>query len=536
MLALWLLPLCCCFLAPVAGLAASARGFNVIDYGAVGDGTTLCTPAIQKAIDACAAAGGGTVWLPPGTYLSGALVLKSNITLHVERGATLLGSPHPTDYPENPHQFQSRFTEEHGRCSLITAERAENVAIEGGGTIDGNGWGKEMAELLAATKKREVKPGLRPLVLRFSECRKVRIRAVTLKRSAFWMQNYLACEDVLIDGITVENSGPANTDGLDIDGCKDVRVANCLIVSRDDALCLKSTSNRLCENVVVTNCILSSRTNAIKCGTDSTGGFVNISISNCVIFKSGSGISLEMVDGGKLERVIISNINMQSIANPIFVRLGNRGRGQEKPVAGTLRDVIIRDVQADDVTNLTGCSITGLPGHPVENISLENIRITFKGGGKRGDITREVPEWADRYPEFFMFAPEGIQQFLNREAGRLPAYGFWFRHARQLRVAHLELRFAAADERPALFFEDAQDVKVIDLAAQSVAETPALIILRHTEGANVSSSQPRGPAAAFVRVEGARSRRILLVGNDDRAITRMVDRDEAVEKTVIQER
>lgn len=507
----------------VAAAAAPGRNFTVDDFGAVGDGKTLCTVAIQKAVDACAAGGWGTVRLPAGRYLSGALVLKSNVTLRVERGATLLGSPRPEDYPEDPHAYASRFSDEHGRCSLITAEKAENVCIEGGGIIDGQGWGAEMKALIRSIKDGKTKRGMRPLVLRFSECRHVRVRDVMLRRSAFWMQNYQACEDVMIEGITVENVGPTNTDGLDLDGCKDVRVANCRIVSRDDALCLKSTSKRPCENVVVMNCLLSSRCNAIKCGTDSTGGFLNLAVSNCAVFDTGGAISLELVDGGVLDGVVVSRIVMSNVANPIFVRLGNRGRGQEKPTPGVLRNVILRDIQATEVTNATGCSITGLPEAKVENVTLENIRIRFKGGGKREDVTRVVPEWPERYPEFFMFTPEGVEMFGNREAGRLPAYGFWMRHARSVRLAHVDLDFEEPDERPAVVCDDVEDVKLFDVAAASTRQTPAVVWLRQADGALLSGCQARGPAATWLRVEGG-SRRVALAGNDLRGVARPVDR------------
>ena len=327
--------------APTANTVSSH--FDPHEYGATGDGKRPDTTAVQSAIDAAASVGGGCVYLHNGRFLCGALRLKSNVTLHIESGAVLLGSPQIEDFPEQPSAYPSRSSEIYTRRSLIFAEKAENVAIEGGGIIDGQG-------ASAAFHHPGMTEGDRPLLLRFSECRKVRVKDVTLRDSAMWVQNYLACENVLIDGITVASRVNVNNDGIDIDDCTNVRIANCNIWCGDDAICLKSTSPRGCRNVVVDNCTISTLCNAVKLGTDSTGGFENITITNCAVYDTGiSGIALECVDGGTLERVVVSNMVMDKVGCAIFLRLGNRGRGMQQPVPGKLRNIIISNVVATRV-------------------------------------------------------------------------------------------------------------------------------------------------------------------------------------------
>ena len=244
-----------------------------------------------------------------------------------------------------------------------------------------------------------------------------------------------------------------NNDGIDIDCCERVRISDCDISSGDDAIVLKSTADRPTRDVVVSNCTLSTLCNALKLGTESNGDFANIAMSNCSIYDTRlAGIAVEMVDGGALDRVSFSNIVMSNVGTPIFVRLGNRARpfreGGVRPGMGTLRHVRIADVEATGAGK-TGCSITGLPGHPVEDIAIENVRLSFAGGGTRQDAARKPEELPEKYPEYSMF-------------GVLPAYGFFCRHARGLTLRNVETRCESAEARPPLVTDDAEGLRVID--------------------------------------------------------------------------
>ncbi|MBI5383680.1 MAG: glycoside hydrolase family 28 protein [Verrucomicrobia bacterium] len=477
-----------------ADTAAPPRSgsFNPHDFGARGDGAQLDTKALQAAIDACAKAGGGTVALTAGTYLSGTLFLRSRVQLHLEPGATLLGSKNLADYPPTVSKVRS-YTDNYTERSLIYAEDLDGVAITGLGRIDGQG----------AAFKGPYK--VRPYLIRVIACRGVTVRDVTILDSPMWVQHYLACDHVLIDGITVRSKVNANNDGIDIDGCHQVRIANCDISSGDDAIVLKSTLDRACQNVVVTNCVLSSDCNAFKLGTESNGGFENIALSNCAIHDTRlAGLAVEMVDGGLLERVSVANIVMRNVACPIFVRLGHRARpfkeGMDKPGLGRLRSVTITDVQADGA-NRVGCSITGLPEHPAEDITLENIHLSFAGGGTEADARRAVPEHPEKYPEYAMF-------------GTLPAYGFYCRHVKRLRFSNVRLESAAPEARPALVCDDVEDLELFRWRAETLAKAGAPI--RFTDVRRALLHGCRGPedGSALLRVEGKASARIKLTGND----------------------
>ncbi len=414
------------------------------EFGAKADGTTVDTAAIQAAVDACAEAGGGTVVLRGGVFLSGTIRLRGYVTLRVENGATLLGSADIADYPsitpKIPYLYRDRFTK-----SLIYAEGQEHIGLEGGGVIDGQG------KLFPAKKGDD---GGRPYLIRFSECRHVRVRDLTLRDSARWLSHYLACKNVTIDGVTIHSRIRENRDGMDIDSCDRVRIANCDIYSGDDAIVLKSTAGIPCRRVAVVNCTLSSSASALKLGTESQGGFEDVTFSNCVVYDTRDGISIEEVDGGACERIHVSGVVMRDVAVPIFVRLGNRANplpGREKPPVGRMRDIMISNVQASGAAAV-GCSVTGIPGHPVENVTLRDIRIRFSGGGSAEDAARQVPEKEASYPKGDMF-------------GMLPAYGFYCRHVNGLRLHNLDLSFEAGDARPAIVAEDVADLDVQGLRA-----------------------------------------------------------------------
>jgi polygalacturonase len=472
---------------------------SVRDYGAVGDGSKLDTRALQAAIDACAGAGGGTVYFPQGRYRSGTLFLKSHITLHLEGGATLLGSTKLEDYPSTVPAVRS-YTDNYTERSLVYAENLEHIGFEGRGTIDGQG-----GEFKGAYK-------VRPYLLRVIACREVSMRGLTLRNSPMWVQHYLACEGVCIDGIRVESTCNANNDGIDIDGCERVRIANCDIRSGDDALVLKSTLERPCRNVVVTNCVLSSLCNAFKLGTESNGGFENIVMSNCAIYDTRiSGIALELVDGGTLEQVSISNVTMHNTKSAIFIRLGDRARpfkpGMEPIGAGRLRHVRISDVQAFGA-DVMGCSITGLPGHPVEDVALENITVSFAGGGKAIKDLVSVPEKEKAYPEYAMF-------------GLLPAYGFYCRHAHGLRLSRVQVSTVQPDPRPALVCEDVSGLELFGWRG-ATSGGPA-IVLQDVRDALVHGCQAASGTGAWLRVGGNTCAVIRLAANELSAATQAVE-------------
>jgi len=477
---------------------------DIRNYGAVGDGRTLDTGAIQAAIDACGEEQGGTVYFPAGTYRSGTLRLKSHLTLQLATGAILLGSTHVDDYPVIQPSVAS-WSDRYCCRALIWGEDLEDVAIIGRGTIDGQGahfrgnrpTKREFDAILAVwqdTTRYRPRPRYanRPYLIRMIGCRAIRIDGITLRNSAMWMQHYLNCDALMVRGITVYNHCGANNDMIDVDGCHDVVIADCFGDTDDDALTLKSTTNRSTENVAVTNCVLSSHCNAIKMGTESHGGFRNIAISNCVIRPSKdrkpvagranglAGIALEMVDGGTLDGVTISNITMVGETVPIFLRLGDRARSYTKavprPPVGTFRNVTIDHVMATAAGSI-GCSITGLPGHAVERVSLSRIRIAFAGGGAARAVDADVPERAGEYPESAMF-------------GALPAYGFYVRHVRGLTLENIDLTYALPDARPAVVCDDVHDLIVDHLSARVEPDATAQWVLADTRAAWFRGCRP----------------------------------------------
>ena len=481
--------------------AAGHRTLDVREVGANADGQALCTRAIQKAVDACAEAGGGTVRFPPGTYRSGTIVLKSGVVLDLAAGATLLASDDLADYPETVAGFRS-YTDNYTDKSLIYAEGVEHVGLVGRGVIDGQG------KKFSGPYKR------RPYLVRMVRCREVRVEGLTFRDSPMWVQHYLACDDVTIRGITVASHANHNNDGLDIDGCRRVVVANCRIDSGDDAIVLKSTADRPCRDVTVTGCVLRSTCNALKMGTESNGGFANIAITGCAVYDTRlAGLALEIVDGGTMDGVVVSGLTMRGVGTPIFLRLGHRARpfkkDMEPPGVGTMRNISISHIRATGA-GPTGCALSGLPGHAIENVTLEDVHLVFAGGGKREETDRAVPEKPSSYPEFNMF-------------GRLPAYGLYGRHVRGLRLRGVRLATLAPDLRHALVLDDVRDVRIDDLdTCPQPKDVAAVVRMTNVARAMVRGCAPR-TAGTFLRLEGAGTGRITLTGNDLAEADRPVD-------------
>lgn len=483
--------------------------FDITDYGAKGDKQFLNTKAIQAAIDACSKAGGGTVRFPAGDWLSGTLYLKSHVTLHLSAGATLWGSTKIKDYPENFPDYRF-YGDTWVRQSLIYARDQKHVAIEGKGMIDGQG-----AAFVVTTDKKPDRYQNRPYILWFVECTDVSVSGIHLQNSAMWMQHYLACDRVRIDGITVFNHANKNNDMIDIDGCKDVIISNCIGDTDDDALTFKSTSPRINENITVTNCILSSHVNAIKFGTETTGGFRNVNINNCIIRPSGqktviygtpkgiSGLTLEIVDGGTMENVNISDIQMDGVEVPIFLRLGNRARKHmaeaPEPKVGRMRNIRIQNITAIDAGPI-GCSITGMAGFPIENVELNNIHIEFAGGGTEADARRTIPDQEKLYPEAVMY-------------GRLNAYGLYLRHVKEISLKNIHFEHDSTELRPALVASQVARLTVAGLRAQTDSQSTSFIRLEQNGPTTIRHASPIGNLGRFIEIKDVKSLDIRLENN-----------------------
>ncbi len=464
-------------IALLAPLHAPAQVFGIKDFGAVADAKTLNTEAIQRAIDACAAAGGGEVVVPAGVFLTGSLHLKSNLTLRLLPGAVLQGSYNPKDYPDHDISAHRKFgTITHDGVyvqsmkSLIVADGAQNVAIVGEGTIKGAGEGEAFQLGLNKNGK--------PKNLFFIGCRNVRLSGITILNSAQITVSISGCDRVVIDGIHIRSLVNWNCDGLDVDA-RDVIIANCFIESEDDALCFKSEYlGRFCENITVSNCILASICNGIKLGTGSRTGFRNVTVNNCVIRKTdvnaffhpgydkmtpnividerttsvNTGIVILGVDGGLVENIHFSNIVMTDVLSPFFIRVGGRFLNPEQKPS-VMRGVTIENVTAVS-RSIIPSIIAGLKDSPIRDVRLSNIRILVPIGASKemaAEFPAEPPESIKGYPE-------------NRLTFgfRLPAAAFYVRHVEGITMTGISVTHPETEARPAFSFDDARDIRLRD--------------------------------------------------------------------------
>ena len=482
-----------CKSTPAARAAKSAHKtvFNVRSFGATGDGRTLDGPAIDRAIQAASAAGGGTVFVPAGTYLSGSIHLTSNINLQLAAGAVILGAPQNLNVYDETEPWLAIAYEDGGHVyfhnSLIWGENLTNVSITGSGMINGGGlvrsdnildemsgyniWNKPGA---VRTNSGPSRLGNKAIALKL--CRNVLIRDVTIFHGGHFAILVTGCDNLTVDNVTMDT----DRDGIDLDCCRNSMVSNCRINSpNDDGLCPKSSfalgRNVITENLTIVNCQVSGfkegtlldgtmkparGTGRIKFGTEASGGFRNITVANCT-FRSCHGLALEEVDGGIMENITINNLTMMDVIGyPIYITTGSRNRGPNVTTPSRARNIFISNVIATGIEPMSGIQITGIPEQPIENVRLDNIRLIFKGGGTKQNAERVPPELGTGYPE-----PGKI--------GVMPAYGIFARHVRNLELANINVGFDSEDLRPAMVCSDVNGLEVENFKAQLAAGVPA---------------------------------------------------------------
>ena len=497
--------------------------FNIMDFGAVPDGKTINTSAIQKAIQSAYENGGGTVFIPPGVFLSGSLKLFDNVVFYLEAGATILGSRDLKDYDEN---------------HLIVARNAKNITITGSGCINGQGdafWESrtEEPEWMLGRAEYGYVPAFkfqakkRPKsMIAFIGCSDVRLENIFLKNSPAWTVHFVACDFVNVKGVRIRNLvHGCNTDGLDIEACRDVLVSDCDIIAGDDAIVLKNknTENlkRTCRNITVTNCLLATTCNGFKIGTETQADFENIIFTNSVIKRVEEfelqteiapemitnekpenlgplgGVALETVDGCHVHNIVISNLVMDGVRAPIFIRLGNRGRGQtsEPTIPGKLSDILIENIIAKNASITS--SITGLPNYPVENVTIKNVKITAAGGGTKKMTERTIPEEEKKGPDSIMFGP-------------LPASGLFCRHVTGLELRDIQIPFDQKEERPLLWCDDVSDLVVENLKSNQYLFSDRFIHFNNVRNGQFFNSAYAANVKRLLKIDGPLSENIYI--------------------------
>ncbi len=467
-----------------ASEAGPALGvFDVRKFGATGDGKTLDTDAVNRAIEAAASAGGGLVLFPAGTYLCFSIHLKSQVHLHLEQGSTILAaeSPKPgeqTGYNGGTYDAAEPITawdayqdygHNHWHNSLIWGEDIHDFSITGPGLIYGKGlsFGANRSARGSYPIYVAEQAGVGNKAIALKNCHNVLLRDFSILKGGHFGLLLTGVDNLTIDNLKIDT----DRDGMDIDCCQNVRVSNCTVNSPwDDGICPKSSYGlgyaRPTRNLTITNCLVTGyyelgtvldgtfkkfapefrvpRTGRVKCGTESNGGFINITISNCV-FEGCAGYALESVDGALLEDIAITNSTMRDLsAPPFFLRLGARLRGpKESTRVGTMRRIVISNIACFNAPQQQGSILTGIPGHAIEDLKLSNIYIETAGGATADAANVQVQELVDGYPDPNRFGP-------------IPASGFFMRHMRNVELSHVEIANTLPDARPAFHLDDVE--------------------------------------------------------------------------------
>jgi polygalacturonase len=480
------------------GAAGGAqRIFDVRAHGAAGDGKTLDTTAVNRAIEAAAAAGGGTVVFPAGTYLCFSIHLKSEVHLYLGQGSTILAADSPlpsqqTGYnggtydaaePNTAWDAYQDYGHNHWHNSLLWGEGIHDFSITGPGLIYGKGLSfganRNARGNYPVYVAEQIGVGNKAIALK--NCRNVLLRDFAILKGGHFGLLLTGVDNLTIDNLKIDT----DRDGMDIDCCQNVRVSNCTVNSPwDDGICPKSSYalgySRPTRNLTITNCLVTGyyelgsvldgsfkkfapdlhvpRTGRIKCGTESNGGFINITISNC-IFEGCQGYALETVDGALFEDLAITNTTMRDLSSPpFFMRLGARLRGpKESTKVGTMKRIVVSNIACFNAPQRQSSILTGIPGNSIEDVKLSNIYIETVGGGKAEDAKVQPSELEDGYPDPGRFGP-------------MPASGFFLRHMRNLEMSHVEIANSAVDARPAFFLQGVDRADFFAITAPRGAE------------------------------------------------------------------
>jgi polygalacturonase len=485
--------------APAKGAStAIANGFNVRSFGATGDGKTLDSPAINRAIEAASVAGGGTVYFPAGTYASFSIRLKSHITLYLDQGAVILAETTPHEglatggydpaEPQGAWEPYQDYGHNHWHNSLIWGEDIHNIAIEGPGLIWGKGLSRGWDNELALPDSN--KPGVGNKSIALKNCHNVILRDFSILQGGWFGILATGVDNMTIDNLIIDT----NRDGMDIDCCKNVRVSNCTVNSPwDDGICPKSSFAlgyaRVTEDLTITNCMVTGgyelgsvldgtgkvlesgpqnyRTGRIKCGTESNGGFRNITISNCV-FDRSHGFILESEDGAVCEDITLTNIAMRNtVGSPIFIRLGSRMRGPKDAKVGYIRRLLINNIASSGGTILPAI-ISGIPNYPIEDVKISNVYLHQIGGAGAELAALQPPENEAKYPDPEMF-------------GDIPATGFFLRHIRNLEITNVEIATENPDPRAAFWLKAVEGADFFRVRVPRHSAAPAFDLQQVTD-------------------------------------------------------
>lgn len=475
--------------------------FNIDNFGAVGDGVTLNTQSIQAAIDSCSASGGGTVLVGNGGYVTGTFYMKSHVTLHVSAGSKLLGSADYDDYATDTHKQMYKMESKLDRC-LIFARDAHFFAIEGHGVIDGRGYKEDF-------------PEYRPTLIRFVDCSHIKMRDITLKDPASWTTAWLYCQNIVIEGVHIESMANGNGDGLDFDGCENVRVSNCSFNNSDDCICLQaSLVDKPCRDVVITNCIFQTRWGGIRIGLLSRGDFESVTVSNC-IFKDirDSGLKIQMNEGGAMRNMVFSNLVMKNVPRPIFMTFCQQKACVDAPeemapmneMGNFIFDGILVDNSMTD--EHSAIFITGMPGNPITNIMLSDIQMVNGGGGTLEDAEKR------EFKEYTLETLEGWWPEYSL-VGTLPAHGIFVRHVDGLSMDNVNIAIANVDMRPAIVLDDVMRADISNIKTLGNPEAESVFRFVNVQEAYISNCLSFGEVKSFVSLEGENNQSINISENN----------------------